>query len=65
MQKNLGTVERLIRFNIALFLALVLMLRGEIDWLTGLGFLATVFLVMNAVSARCYLWRWLGIGRCE
>jgi hypothetical protein len=50
---------------LALALVTVLALRQEWGWLEALLGIAAVFLALNALSGRCYLWRSLGINSCE
>ncbi|MEE4202431.1 MAG: DUF2892 domain-containing protein [Halieaceae bacterium] len=61
MRKNLGTIERGIRLLLALALLSVLILRPSWGWIEAATAVAATFLVLNALSGRCYLWRWLGI----
>ncbi len=65
MRKNVGNVERGIRLLLGLALAVVVMQRPQFGWIEAALSLASVFLVLNALSGRCYLWRWLGIDSSE
>lgn len=61
MQKNVGTVERGIRLLSALALATVVLQRDAFGWLEGILSVCALFLLLNALSGRCYMWRWFGL----
>lgn len=63
MRKNLSTTERGIRLLLALALVPVLLQRLPWGWLELTLAIAALLLVLNALSGRCYLWRWLGLGK--
>jgi hypothetical protein len=65
LRRNLGTVERSIRLLLALALGVVLVQRAAWGWLEWTLALAALFLVLNALSGRCYLWRWLGLNSAK
>ncbi len=64
IEKNLGRVERALRLLVGLALFLFILL-AELSgaYLLVLTTIA-IFLLANAVTARCYLWRWLGLNSC-
>ena len=62
--KNLGNTERTVRLILGLLLAAVVLARpamGAIEWT---GALIALFLVLNGVFGRCYLWHVLEISSC-
>jgi hypothetical protein len=62
--KNLGKIERGIRLTLGLLLAGVVLARptlGAIEWT---GTVIALFLVLNAVFGRCYLWHVLEFSSC-
>lgn len=63
MRKNLSTTERIIRLVLAIGLILVALQRAPWGWLEVALAVAALLLVLNALSGRCYLWRWLGLGQ--
>lgn len=62
---NLGKVERVIRFLLAILLTAWLLSREQFGWLEIIGSIAALFLLLNALLARCYAWSWLGINSCK
>lgn len=61
MRANLSKTERRIRFAIACVLFAWVVLDGNVSLGNGILLVCAVFLTLNAATARCYLWRWLGI----
>lgn len=62
--KNLGRIERLVRMLAGLLLAGWVFSRpamGGAEWLAAL---ASLFLVLNGVFGRCYLWHLLDVSSC-
>ncbi len=65
MKPNLSVFERVVRPLIGIgliLLALSLGGWGLLEW--GL-LIAGVFLILNGLLARCYLWRWLGLNTAQ
>jgi len=71
MQKNLSQTERWVRLIVGCLSLGVALSQTVQPILGGVLFVAGSFLIANALLARCYLWRWLGISslasakRCE
>jgi len=61
MRRNLSSFEQAIRLASGLIILLVLFSRGESGWVEWSLGIAAVFLILNGLTARCYLWRVLGI----
>lgn len=61
MRKNLGTTERVLRLLLGAIAIGVVLSQPQFGVSEGLVAIAGLFLVLNALAARCYLWRWLGI----
>ncbi len=65
INRNLGTMERLLRLAGAVLLAGWLLARGSHDILSVVAGIAALALFANAVFSRCYLWALLGINSCD
>lgn len=61
---NLGKPERAVRLVLGVLIAGWVYRRPVTGIPEGLAALAALFLVMNALFSRCYLWRALGINTC-
>lgn len=61
---NLGKIERAVRLVLGVLLALWVYRRPTPGIAEGLAAVAALFLVLNAIFSRCYLWRALGINTC-
>lgn len=62
--KNLNKAERIVRLVLGLIVAAVVISRpglGAIEWT---GALISLFLVLNGIFGRCYLWHVLDISSC-
>ncbi len=57
MEQNLGRVERRVRLLLGALLAAWVVLQPEHTALHWIALLASVFLVLNGIFGRCYLWR--------
>lgn len=64
IKKNLGTVERFIRLVVGVLLLGWAVSRPELGGLAWVGVVAGLFLVLNAVFGRCYLWHVLEFSSC-
>lgn len=62
---NLGRSERTIRLVLGVVLAAWVYRRPHPEALEFIASLAALFLVLNALLSRCYLWRVLGINTCR
>lgn len=61
MKKNLGPTERAVRFLLGSIAMGVVLSQPQLGISEAIVAIAGLFLVLNALAARCYLWRWLGI----
>lgn len=62
---NLGKPERALRLLLGLLLGAWVLLQPEPGALEAICAIAALFLVLNALYARCYLWRVLGLNSCK
>lgn len=62
--KNLGRLERTLRVLAALLLASWALSRPEFGGTGWLAMTVSLFLVLNGVFGRCYLWHLLHISSC-
>ena len=63
--KNLGIIERIIRLIIGVIVGFWAFSQASFGWIEGIALVAALFLVMNAVFSRCYLWQLLGFNTCD
>ena len=61
MKPILSLFERIVRPLLGLVLASIALTQPEVGMLELIVLVFAVFLILNGVLARCYLWRWLGI----
>ncbi len=61
MKQNLGVLERLIRPLLGIIAIAVVLEQPQFGLSEGIVLLLAIFLILNGITARCYLWRWLGI----
>ena len=61
MQRNISGVERVLRLCLGLGICTAVLLLGQGTLADSVLLLLGFFLVLNGLTARCYLWRWLGI----
>ncbi len=61
MQRNISGLERVLRLLLGLGICAAVLLLGQKNVADSVLLLMGFFLVLNALTARCYLWRWLGI----
>lgn len=61
MKPNLSLFERIVRPLLGLVLASIALTQPDIGLLELIVLVFSVFLILNGLLARCYLWRWLGI----
>ncbi len=64
IEKNLGIIERAVRFGLGLALFGWVFTRPEIGGFVWLVSLAALFLTLNGIYGRCYLWHLLDISSC-
>lgn len=62
---NLGKTERAVRLVLGVLLALWVYRRPNPGITEALASVTALFLVLNAIFSRCYLWRALGINTCH
>lgn len=61
IDRNIGNVERLLRFTFGVGLILFLLSQPgvtAVEWFIG-GIAA--MLILNGISSRCFIWHWLGL----
>jgi hypothetical protein len=61
MKPNLSVLERIVRPLLGLALASIALTQPELGLLALFVLVVAVFLILNGVFARCYLWHWLGL----
>ena len=61
MKANLGKVEQGIRLCIGAIGVAAVLGSDEFGMVEGIALLLSVFLLLNGLTARCYLWAWLGL----
>jgi hypothetical protein len=61
MQRNISGLERVLRLCLGLGICTAVLVLGHTNVADGALLLVGFFLVLNGLTARCYLWRWLGI----
>ena len=61
---NLGTLERALRFVLGVLLGGWALTQPELDTVGWLTAIAALFLVLNGIFGRCYLWHILDISSC-
>ena len=62
--KNLGNTERTVRLVLGIVLAVVVLARPAMGAMEWTGALIALFLILNGVFGRCYLWHVLEISSC-
>jgi hypothetical protein len=65
MKPNLSLFERILRPLLGLVLASIALTQPETGLLELIVLVFAVFLILNGVLARCYLWRWLGLNTAQ
>jgi hypothetical protein len=65
IDRNIGTVERIVRLVLSVALVIWVALGDQIGVLQACALLAALALLWNSVFSRCYLWGWLGISSCK
>ena len=61
MKPNISLFERLVRPALGIVVAVVALSQPEIGLMEFVALVASVFLILNGLLARCYLWQLLGI----
>ncbi|EED35882.1 hypothetical protein NOR51B_1829 [Luminiphilus syltensis NOR5-1B] len=65
MQQNLGTFERGVRLSAGILFITYSAIQETFGLIEGLSAFVGVLLILNGISGRCYLWRWLGLKSCQ
>ncbi len=65
INRNVGTLERLIRLGLGLVLVFAVLQAPAFGVLQGVSLVAAFALFWNSIFGRCYLWKWLGITSCD
>ncbi|MDP5072074.1 MAG: DUF2892 domain-containing protein [Congregibacter sp.] len=65
IDRNIGTIERAVRFALAVLLVAWILAQERFGLIHGVAVLAAFALVWNSIFARCYLWKWLGLSSCK
>ena len=63
--RNLGVLERVIRLLLGSALAIWVYVQPQFGWIEAIASICALFLVLNAMLARCYLWHALGLNSCD
>lgn len=61
MKRNLSLFERIVRPLIGLLIGSIALAQPQIGVVEAIVLLFAVFLILNGLLARCYLWKWLGL----
>ncbi len=62
--KNLSKTERILRLLLGLFVAGLVLARPEMGAIEWTGVVIALFLVLNGIFGRCYLWHVLEFSSC-
>ncbi len=62
--KNLGNPERIVRLLLGMLVAAITALQPSFGAFEGLTSLIALFLVLNGLFGRCYLWFVLDVSSC-
>lgn len=65
INRNLGFIERMIRFVLGVIVTLWVMNQPEMNIVEWLAAIVGLLLVLNAIFGRCYLWFWLNLNSCQ
>ncbi len=65
IERNIGTVERVIRAVLGVLLVGWVLTSRELGLLQGAALVAAFALFWNSIFARCYLWKWLNLSSCD
>ncbi|WP_101758133.1 DUF2892 domain-containing protein [Oceanicoccus sp. KOV_DT_Chl] len=65
INQNLGIIERIIRLLLCGVLTIWLFSQNQFGPLEWLLTVCAIFLSLNTLFARCYLWHLLGINTCS
>lgn len=65
IDRNIGTVERVIRALLGMLLVGWVLTGREFGILQCVALVASFALFWNSIFARCYLWKWLNLSSCD
>ena len=65
MKPNLSLFERIVRPLLGAMLAVIALSQPEIGLVEAIVLVFALFLILNGLLARCYLWQWLGLNTKE
>lgn len=65
INRNLGFIERMIRFVLGVIVTLWVMNQPEMNIVEWIAAIVGLLLVLNAIFGRCYLWFWLNLDSCQ
>lgn len=61
MKANLGKLEQGVRLCLGAIGVVAVLRSDAFGAIEGVALLLSVFLLLNGLTARCYLWHWLGV----
>ena len=65
IEQNLGVLERIVRLMLGVALGAWTMTQPSFGLFESFALIIASFLILNAISARCYLWHALGLNSCD
>ena len=65
IERNLGNIERLLRLAAGLLLGAWAITATQMNAIEWFVVLISLFLILNGVFSRCYLWYVLDINSCD
>lgn len=64
INRNIGIVERVVRFALAVIVVGWILSSERFGLAQGGAVLIAFALLWNSIFGRCYLWSWLGLSSC-
>jgi hypothetical protein len=64
IRKNLGKMERVVRFTIGVILLGWVLMQPEVSGVSWFVSMVGLFLTLNGIFGRCYLWHVLEFSSC-
>lgn len=61
MKANLGKLEQGVRLCLGAIGVVAVLRSDAFSAIEGVALLLSVFLLLNGLTGRCYLWQWLGV----
>ena len=65
MKPNLSLFERIVRPLLGMVFASVALAQPAIGIVEVCLLIASLFLILNGLLARCYIWKWLGLNTAQ